>query len=266
MPLARVGDIELNYDFIDCTEPWKAGRAPVVFIHGLGGDRRLYLFQVPEFCGKFPVISVDLRGHGESSKPDADWTMADMALDVVRLLRLLGVERAHLVGVSLGGMVAQQFALDYPYATASLVLVDTLCGPPAGFEQEMAAALRFIEEKPMGVIARERITAAFSDAVDPVMRDYVIGQISRNDKASYLRAAKAAWNFSLCGRLGEVRAPTLVVVGEQDRVTPPFLSEEIAAKIAGAKLVRIPDCGHISNMERPQEFNRAVMEFLLKLE
>jgi pimeloyl-ACP methyl ester carboxylesterase len=266
MPLARVGDIDLNYDLVDCTEPWKAGRPPLVFLHGLGGDRRLFLFQVAEFCRKFPVLTVDLRGHGESSLPEGDWTIADMALDLVRLLRLLGVERAHLAGVSLGGMVAQQFALDFPYATASLALVDTLCGPPAGLENEVAAALRFIEEKPMGEIAKDRITNAFSDAVDPLMRDYVIGQISRNEKSAYVRAARAAWAFSVCGRLGEVRAPTLVIVGEEDRVTPPFLSEEIAARIAGAQLVRIPGCGHISNMERPQEFNRALMEFLLRLE
>jgi 3-oxoadipate enol-lactonase len=170
-----------------------------------------------------------------------------------------------MVGVSLGGMVAQQFALDYPYATASLVAVDTLCGPPAGYEQEMRTALRNIEEKPMAEIAKERITNAFSDKVDPVMREYVIGQIARNEKESYVRAAKAAWGFSVCGRLGEVRAPTLVIVGEQDRVTPPFLSEEIANKIPGAKLARIPDCGHISNLEKPEEFNRVLMQFLLAL-
>ena len=98
MPLVRVGDIELNYELVDCTEPWKATRPPLVFLHGLGGNNRLFLFQVPEFCRKFPVITIDLRGHGESSQPAADWTMADTALDVVRLLRLLGVERAHMVG------------------------------------------------------------------------------------------------------------------------------------------------------------------------
>jgi pimeloyl-ACP methyl ester carboxylesterase len=265
MPLARVGEIDLNYEIVDCTEPWKATRPPLVFLHGLGGNRRLFLFQVPEFCRKFPVITIDLRGHGESSQPAADWTIADAALDVVRLLRLLGVERAHMAGVSLGGMVTQQFALDYPYATASLIAVDTLCGPPAGYEEQMRAALRDIEEKPMSEIAQSRITNAFSDKVDPVMREYVIGQIARNEKESYVRAARAAWSFSVGGRLGEVRAPTLVIVGDQDRVTPPFLSEEIAAKIVGAKLVQIPDCGHISNLEKPEEFNRALMQFLLAL-
>jgi len=87
MPLLRVGDVELFYEFVDCTEPWKAGRAPVLFIHGLGGDHRMWLYQVPAFCGRFPTLAVDLRGHGRSTKPAADFGMDDMARDLVRLLR-----------------------------------------------------------------------------------------------------------------------------------------------------------------------------------
>ncbi len=159
-------------------------------------------------------------------------------------------------------MVAQQFALDYPLATASLVLADTLCGTPAGFEDVMRDALRFIETNSMAAVAKARITNAFSDAVDPVMRDYLIDRVAGNDKATYVRAARAAFGFSVRDRLAEIAVPTLVIVGDQDRVTPPMLSEEIAARIRGACLERIAGAGHISNIERPQEFNRAVLDFL----
>src|SRR5262249_52406684 len=215
-----------------------------------------WLYQVPAFCARFPTIIVDLRGHGASGKPDEDFGIADIASDVIRLLRGLGVERAHLVGCSLGGMVVQQCALDFPLAVASLVLVDTVCGVPPEFEGMMRDALRFIEENDMATVARTRITNAFSDAVDPVMRDYLIDRVARNDKAAYVRAARAAFGFSVCARLGEIPAPTLVVVGEHDRVTPPPLSEDLAARIPGARLVRIAGAGHISNVERPSEFNR----------
>ena len=262
MPHTRVGDIDLYYELVDFTEPWKAGPAPVVFIHGLGGDHTMWQYQVPAFCARFPTITIDLRGHGESTRPDRDFGIADMALDVVRLLRTLGVERAHLVGLSLGGMVVQQFALDYPLATASLVLADTLCGTPSGFDSVMRDAFRFIEENTMATVAQARITNAFSDAVDPVMRDYMIDHVARNDKAAYVRAARSAFGFSVCDRLAEIAAPTLVVVGEEDRVTPPLLSEDMAARIPGARLVRIAGAGHISNLERPEEFNRLVHEFL----
>jgi 3-oxoadipate enol-lactonase len=265
MPTARVGDIELFYELVDCTEPWKAGRPPVVFLHGLGGTHRMWIHQIPAFCGDFPTIVLDLRGHGSSSKPNNDWSTFEMAQDVARLLRDLGVEKAHIVGCSLGGMVAQQFGLEYPYATTSLVLVDTLCGIPAELQDVARSSLEFIEKNPMSVVAKQRITNAFSDRVDPMMRDHYIGEIAQNEKAPYLRAARAAFGFSMCHRLEEIKAPTLVVVGEADRVTPPPLSEELASCIRGARLVRIPEAGHISNVERPVEFNETVREFLLPL-
>jgi 3-oxoadipate enol-lactonase len=262
MPHVRVGEVELYYELIDCTEPWRSGPPPVVLLHGLGTDRRVWLYQVPAFCGRVPVILLDLRGHGRSSAPAGEWTIADMASDVVRLLRHLGAERAHLVGLSMGGMVAQQLALDYPYATASLVLADTVCGIPAAGAEAAREALRFIEGQPMAEVAKARITTAFTDAVDPIMRGHLIETVALNDKAAYERAARAAFGFSVCGRLGEIAAPALVLVGEGDRTFPLAWMEEPAARIRGARLVRIAGAGHISNMERPQEFNRAVLEFL----
>lgn len=265
MPHMRVGDIELFYQLIDYTEPWKAGPPPVLFIHGLGGNQDVWLYQVPAFCVRYPTLTVDLRGHGQSGKPDGDFGVAEMARDLVRLLRALGVERAHVVGLSLGGIVAQQFALDYPLAVASLVLADTFCGMPPGAEALMAGAVQFIEDNPMATVARARITNAFSEQVDPVMRDYLIDQVARNDKAAYVRAARAAHHFCVRERLGEITAPTLVLVGDDDRVTPPPLSEEIASRISGARLVRIAGAGHITNLERPHEFNQLVLDFLASL-
>ena len=258
----RLGNLELYFELIDCTEPWRSGATPTVLIHGLGTDRRIWLYQVPEFCSRVPTLTVDLRGHGRSSAPDGEWTVADMARDIVRLLRQLGAEKANLVGLSLGGMVAQQFALDYPYATASLVLVDTIAGPPPGADQPLRDALASIEAQPMRAIAETRVTAAFTDAVDPVMRGHVIEQAALNDKDNYLRAARAAFSFNVRERLGEIAAPTLVVVGEQDRTFPMAWMEEVASGIRGARLVRLSGAAHISNMERPREFNRAVLDFL----
>ena len=261
MPHVRVGDVELYYELIDCTEPWHSSPPPVVLLHGLGTDRRMWLYQVPALCARLPTILVDLRGHGRSSAPAGAWTVADMARDVVRLLRYLGAERAHLVGLSMGGMVAQQFALDYPYATASLVLADTICGVPADGKATAVEALRFIESHSMAEVAKTRISTAFTDAVDPVMRGHLIEAVALNDKDAYERAARAAFGFSLCTRLDEIAVPTLVVVGEGDRTFPMAWMEALAERIRGARLVRIAGAGHISNMERPQEFTRALLEF-----
>ena len=262
MPHVRVGEVELYYELVDCTEPWRPGIPPAVLLHALGTDRRIWLYQVPAFCARVPTLLVDLRGHGRSSAPAAEWTIADMAHDVVRLLRHLGVERAHLIGLSLGGMVAQQFALDYPYATASLVLADTVGGMPEAFQATAREQLRFIETHTMAEVATTRITRGFTDDVNPLMLRHLIETVALNDKATYERAARAAFGFTPRGRLEDIVAPTLIVVGEGDRTFPLPMMEELAQRIRGARLVRIPGAGHISNMERPQEFNRAVLDFL----
>jgi pimeloyl-ACP methyl ester carboxylesterase len=259
MPDVCVGEVDLYYELIDCSEPWRSGNPPAVLLHGLGTDRRIWLYQIPALCPRLPVIAVDLRGHGRSTAPAADWSIADMARDVVRLLRHLGAEKAHLIGLSMGGMVAQQFALDFPFATASLVLADTASRVDA---QRARESLQFIAAHSMRDIATARITTAFSEVVDPIMRGHVIEQVALNDKARYERAARAVFSFDVHARLHEIAAPTLVVAGEADRTFPLEWMTALADGIRGARLVRLAGAGHISNMERPQEFNRAVIDFL----
>jgi 3-oxoadipate enol-lactonase len=262
MPYERVGDVDLYYELTDFCEPWANDRTPVLFIHGLGGNHRMWLPQVPAFCGRYPVLTVDLRNHGESTKLDRESSVAEMAADLTRLLRTLGVGAAHVVGLSLGGMIALQMTLDAPEAVAALVLADTLAGAPPGFEEVGRQALALIESSTMAEIARVRITAAFSGHVDPAVRDYFVGQVARNQKPAYVRAARAGFAFNARERLRDVKRPTLVVVGEEDVTTPPMLSEELASGIPGARLVRIAGAAHISNVERPREFNDAVLGFL----
>jgi 3-oxoadipate enol-lactonase len=122
--------------------------------------------------------------------------------------------------------------------------------------------LRFIEANTMSAIAAARITAAFSDTINPTIRGYVIDRVASNDKDVYTRTARAVMKFSVADRIGELRAPALVIIGEDDRVTPPVLSEALASRIAGARVARIPESGHISALEQPAAFNHALLEFL----
>lgn len=266
MPHVEVGEgVALYYELYDFTPPWKAGPAPVVFLHGLGGDRRMWLFQVPAFSGTYPTVLVDLRGHGLSSAASEDFAIADMARDVIRLTRHLGIERAHFVGLSMGAVVAQQVAFDFPLVVGSLVLADTFGTLPEPAREMAGAALARMEQQTMAEIARERITAAFSDEVELAMREYFIEQVAKNNRANYLRAARATFHFDAGDRLRSLRCPTLVVVGREDRVTPLPLAEALAGSIAGAKLAVVERAGHISNVENPAGFNEAVLEFLAEL-
>ena len=158
--------------------------------------------------------------------------------------------------------MAQQLALDYPFVAASLTLVGTFCDIPSEFADAARAAFDFIEAHDMATVASARITNAFSDAVNPVMRGYFIERVAGNDKRTYTHAARAIAAFSSADRLGEIDVPTLVVVGEDDRVTPPPLSETLAARIGGARLSRIASAGHICNLEQPAVFNQALLQFL----
>ncbi len=256
------GGIRLYYELYDFTPPWKAGPSPVVFLHGLGGDRRMWLFQVPAFSGSYPTVLVDLRGHGLSSAASEDFTMEDMARDVIRLTRHLGIERAHFVGLSMGGLVAQQVAFDFPLVVASLVLADTFGKLPEAAREMARAAFERMQQQSMAEIARERITTALSDAVDFATREYLIEQVAKNDRTAYLRAARATFQFDPGDRLGLVRCPTLVLVGREDRVVPVPVAEMLAESIPGAKLTVIERAGHISNVENPAAFNDAVLGFL----
>lgn len=263
MPEVDVGSgVCLYYELDDFTEPWKAGPPPILFLHGLGGDRRMWLYQVPAFCGRYPTVVVDLRGHGRSSRPTDDFTVADMARDVLRLTRVLGIERAHIVGLSMGGLVAQQLAGDFPLVIASLTLCDTFASIPPQLESFARETLAWIAEHDMAEVARVRVRAAFSDHVDPALCEYWIEQVAKNDKATYERAARATFSFSAAGRLAGLNVPVLVMVGAEDRVTPPPLAHELAAQIPGARVVEIPRAGHISNAENPAAFNRALADFL----
>jgi len=257
----RVGDVDLFYQLVDYCEPWSHDRTPIIFIHGLGGTHAMWLYQVPAFCARFPVLTVDLRNHGASTKVCDDFTIADMAADIARLFRSLGVEAAHVVGLSLGGMVALQLAIDHPMAVRGLVLADTMAGAPPGLEQLSREALAFIEGHSMAEVAKTRITTAFSPHIDPQVRDYFIEQVAQNDKAAYVRSARAAFRFNVRDRLRDVKRPTLVIVGDEDATTPPMLSEELAAGIPEARLARIAAAGHISNIEKPAQFNAEVLRF-----
>ncbi len=262
MPVADLPECRLHYQDIDYTLPWEAPEPPVVLIHGLGGSWRNWILQIPWLARHRRVLALDCRGAGESTAPDRDWTTADMAQDVAELLELLDIPRAALVGLSMGGTVALQFALTHPARLAELVLVDTLAGLPAALFQMAAPALEQIETAPMAEVARTRITNAFTDRVDPALRDYVIGEVARNNPTHYRRAARATFSFNVRERLGEIDAPTTIIFGEDDRVTPTVLGIDLRDRIPGARYHEIGGAGHICNMEYPDAFNAVLADAL----
>jgi 3-oxoadipate enol-lactonase len=243
---------------------------PVVLIHGHGSDRRLWDLQATALVeAGYRVIRHDVRGHGRSSVPPSGYTWENYALDLRDLLDGLALPRAHVVGLSMGGGIALQFALDFPERVSSLVLVDsTLPGfdysPEYGSAiEELVAAVR--AEGPRAAFERLWLTHLLFDGLRrfPERFELVRTMALEYAAADYLDETPfAPPERQAVDRLAELRAPTLVLVGELDIPDFQIIAEVLVGNIAGARLQVIADSGHVPPLEQPQAFNEALLGFL----
>ena len=193
------------------------------------------------------------------------YTWQELRDDVLGMLDALGIEKTHFAGLSMGGMIAQHLALAAPQRLSKLVLVDTTSRYPAdaaGVWQERVAMVR---ENGMGVLVEGTLsrwfTAPYRAAHPEVMAR--IGALIRNTPpAGYIGCGNAIPAINVTDRLGDVKCPTLVIVGAEDAGTPPAMAQEIADAIRGARLEIIPEAAHLSNIEQPEIFYRLVLDFL----
>jgi pimeloyl-ACP methyl ester carboxylesterase len=264
MPHATVNGIDIHYR--------EAGEGfPIVSVHGYTGNSRNWALTVPALRENFRTISVDLRGHGLSAKPESeeDYTFELMARDVRDLLDQLGVKHCYLVGHSMGGRVAQHLVLDNPGLFAALVLVDTSGETTFARRGELAKLTEFAREHGMeATFEKTQRTSALTSRALSANPQYVAlwrEQFLMTSLAAYCGCGKAALNSDpILSRLSEVRIPTLIICGEDDE---PFLepSKHLHAAIPGSELVIIPGAGHGPQMETPAEFNRVLVTFLSRV-
>ena len=274
MSVAKVGGNELFYET-------HGEGDPLLLIMGLAADSTAWMFQVPEFARHYRTIVFDNRGVGRSSKPRGPYTMHEMADDAAGLLDVIGIARAHVVGVSMGGMIAQELALRHPKRVRGLVLACTFPEPDAEAERQRQFSLtRF-----GGRVTASGETEIDVSAVDPLMffqhllpRVFNQAFIDRElPKLLQIFGGALQYGFSLEAILGQVEAimghkatdrlhqigaPTLVITGDADLLVSPANSDVLARNIPGAKLVKVPGGSHGFNFETPDVFNREVIDFL----
>jgi pimeloyl-ACP methyl ester carboxylesterase len=245
---------------------------PLVLIMGIGFDATLWgLHQIPAFSTEFQVIAFDNRDSGRSSKATASYTIADMADDVAGLMDGLEIERAHLLGHSMGGMIAQEFALGHPERLDKLVLTGTEAGTGRA-KFDPITIWSFVKQNDTEglTFAAEQIVWLFStdflrnhDAVDDTLA--LLGS-NPNPIApkAYERQANAYINHDALDRVGKIEAQTLVLAGDRDRLIPPWIGRELAEAIPGAKfhLLEGPGSSHAVLLERPDDYNNVVLSFL----
>ena len=249
------------------------GEGPaLVLVMGIGYDSSLWtLAQVPALSAQFRVVLVDNRDAGRSSKAGHPYSIADMADDLAGVLDALGIQRTHLLGLSMGGMIAQEFALRHADRLDRLVLAGTGAAPARSAVDPIQIWSWVKTNDATGkVFGGQQLASLFSTSF---LRNHEAVQETTALLASnpypmgpeaYGRQADAYLRFDALSRLGAITAPTLVVVGEQDLLTPPWIAREVADAIPGARfeVIRGDGSSHVVPIERPDDFNRLVSDFL----
>lgn len=270
MPYATIGDIDIYYEIHGPPDA-----PPLVLIGGWASYRWIWFRQVPTFKEKYKCIVFDNRGAGKSSKPDIPYTMEMFAADTVGLMDALNIERAHILGISMGGLIAQQVAISYPERVRSLILVSTHFGGPNSIpmdDRNMALLIAFPTETISKEQAREmRYRATFSEQFLRENRDIlehidewaekhptpVFAQVHQSAAVSAFNAEKEVKNIT---------ASTLIIHGDSDKAVPTENGRLLEKNIPISRLSLIEGGSHFSIIEKYEEFNNIVMSFIDEIE
>jgi pimeloyl-ACP methyl ester carboxylesterase len=260
MPLLEVDGVKLNYQI-------NGDGDPLLLIHGLGSSGRDWELQVEYFSQSYKVIRCDLRGHGKSSKPPGPYSIELFSKDCSGLLSRIGCSPAHILGISLGGMVAFQMGIDHPDDVRSLVVVNSTPDlvPRSMMDHihtwQRLLIIQLMGMRKMGEVLGNRF---FPKPEQSELKEIFIERWGENHRPSYLEAMKAAVGWSVYDQLGEIKAPTLVIGSDEDYF-PTEYKEDYVKMLPRGRLEIVEDARHALPAEKPEEFNRLVHEYLTGL-
>ena len=259
MPIVQLSEVDLFYA--------DDGQGPaIVWLQGLGADHAAWSAQVFIFQAGFRCVRPDNRGVGQTRDRGGDFTIGELARDVVGLLDHLSIEAAHVVGLSFGGAIAQALAIDYPERVRALVLVATFARRDPWGDFLLRAWIDLHRLVGPGEFFRQALPWLVTEATLANERRVrnLLDYATRHAQTSedFARQARASLDHNRLTDLPRIGAPTLVIRGARDLLSPEGRSQEIATAIPGAELLTIPDAGHSVNLEQQHLFNRAVREFL----
>jgi len=253
----RVGDIELHYETYGSGEP-------ILLLHGLGSSTLDWEPQIAAFSQHYQVVAVDFRGHGQSDKPAGPYSIAGFAADIAALISQLGLGPMDVVGISMGGMVAFQLAVDAPEHVRSLVIINS--GPEFPSHtlkaklviQSRLLMLKFMGMRRLGTAIAKRL---FPAPEHESLRHMFVDRFSSNDPRAYEDSVRAIARFSVAERLDRIRCPVLVVSSDRD-YTPVSAKQAYLPRMASATLIVIRDAGHACNLDQPDQVNVALLDFM----
>ena len=275
MPFAQVEKGQLYYD------DQGTGR-PLILLHGAWASHKWWRWQVPELSRSYRVICIDARGHGQSSSLDETYSIKGFAADLETFRKALDIKEATFIGWSLGGFIALQYCLSYPTKVNSLVLLATRghCDP----KLKLRARLIYLQARLNLMLAlsqprkydrmaqcfpspgyesiKKQVKAMLSPAASQAVYNWIMADLKENPRNNFFEILKSLWNWEAGSRLKQIRAPTLIMVGENDRWTPPHFSRLMHQTIAASKLIIVKGAGHCIALEKPEVVNQEILNFL----
>jgi pimeloyl-ACP methyl ester carboxylesterase len=257
MPIAAINGIRISYKV--------EGRGEsLVMIAGFGANRSMWASQIPFFRKHYQAVTFDNRGTGKSDKPAGPYSTRLLADDAVRLMDHLGIKKAHIMGVSMGGMIAQELGINYPERILKLVLACTFAckDETSGDSPEQGKLLHLSSQRMAAGMARLAVNKPINQFVFGTLAMIMTPFAGASAGVGLNGQREACNSHNTLSRLPLIKAPTLVIVGTKDRIIKPVSSEVIAGNIPGAKLVRIEGGSHMFSMEMKDRFNREVLDFL----
>jgi 3-oxoadipate enol-lactonase len=259
---AKTNGIETNYELHG-----KEGAPWLVLSHSLACSVRMWDPQVEALKASFRLLAYDTRGHGASDAPKGAYSLDMLADDLKGLLETLDAKNPHYCGLSMGGMIGQTFALKYPGVFRTLMLADTTSRYPADAWPQWQARIKTAEEQGMAPLVQPTLERWFTEPFrksNPAPVAAIGKLIASTPVPGYVGCCHAIPKINLTARLKEIKTPMLVICGDQDPGTPPAMAREIHDSSPGSKLVMIPQAAHLSNLEQPAAFTRAMQDFMAR--
>jgi 3-oxoadipate enol-lactonase len=236
---------------------------PLVFLNSLGTDLRIWDGLLPHFAGKYQIIRYDKRGHGLSDAPPGPYTLGDHTADLLHLLDYLGLTKVGLIGDSVGGMIALDFALRHPERVRALIPCDTAAKiGTADYWHERITAVRAHGIAPLAEIILSRWFSPTFIRQQPAAYRGCYNMLTRTPLEGYAATCEAIRDADLRDQVGQIQAPALVLCGAEDGATPPELVRSLAESMSNARFALIAHAGHIPSLEQPATMAAIIDAFL----
>lgn len=262
MPIAKTENLDIYYEIIGQGEP-------LVMIRGVGSNVDHWYEQVPVLSQKYQLLVFDNRGIARSSDPGRSFSTKDMAVDTIALMEAVGIKKAHILGYSMGGMIAQEMALSYPEKVKGLILVATDCGISLRVRAKPEFSRLFTEMVRLGTNEAKQAAAAclfakqtFETRPEIIQRYAEVSLRYPASQQILSRQWAAITQHEACDRLPDITSPTLAITGSEDALIPPENAKVMADRIPVAQMISIDVGGHLFLIEQPEAFNEAVINFL----